>query len=67
MTCAVLHNFLCKKCSDLYTPIDSLDQEDWMQSEVLTGLRVDSNLIGGLQHGHNRNHTQEANEVKSYM
>ncbi|KAF2889324.1 hypothetical protein ILUMI_16849 [Ignelater luminosus] len=63
MTCAVLHNFLRKKCSDLYTPIDSLDQEDWMQSEVLTGFRVDS-IIRGLQPGHNRNYTQEANDVR---
>lgn len=64
LTCAVLHNYLRRKCSDSYTPLDSLDEEDWTQSNIRTGLRVDPGVLSGLQRGHNRNTAREANEVR---
>lgn len=49
LTCAVLHNFLLRKCSDLYTPEISFDNEDWENSTVNVGLRMNLNIISGLQ------------------
>lgn len=64
LTCAVLHNYLRRKCCDSYTPPESLDEEDWTQSEIHTGLRVDPGILSGLQRRHNRNNTEEANQVR---
>nr|CAH7749982.1 unnamed protein product [Callosobruchus chinensis] len=34
LTCAVLHNFLRRKCSDSYTAGESLDTENWESSTI---------------------------------
>ena len=65
MTCAVLHNFLRRKCSQSYIPTECLDNEDWDNSEVNNGLRMNSDSVCGLQHGHNRHSGREANESRN--
>lgn len=64
MTCAVLHNYLRRKCFDSYIPPESLDEENWTHSEIHKGLRVDPTVLSGLQCGHNRNTTHKADEVR---
>lgn len=59
LTCAVLHNFLRRKCSESYIPPESLDNDN------CTGLRMNPNTVAGLQFGHNRHFGWTANESRN--
>nr|CAH7763915.1 unnamed protein product [Callosobruchus chinensis] len=65
LTCAVLHNFLRRKCSDSYTSGESLDTENWESSTINDGLRMNPDFVSGLHNGPNRNYTREANESRN--
>lgn len=63
MTCCVLHNFLRKKYSTTYTPINSLDFEDTIEGTLTLGLRADTTLLE-LQKGHYRNISNDAKATR---
>lgn len=65
MTCAVLHNFLRRKCSSTYCPMDCFDREDRIDAEITPGLEMDRNVICKLQCGNNRHYGSEANNVRN--
>lgn len=65
LTCAVLHNFLRRKCGSSYIPPESMDSENWLQSTITNGLRMEPNIVAGLQQGHNRHFGREANESRN--
>nr|CAH7719250.1 unnamed protein product [Callosobruchus chinensis] len=65
LTCAVLHNFLRRKCSDSYPAGESLDTENWVSSTINVGLRMNPDIVSGLHNGPNRNYTREANESRN--
>nr|CAI5838721.1 unnamed protein product [Callosobruchus analis] len=65
LTCAVLHNFLRRKCSDSYTAGESLDNENWENSKINVELRMNPDVVSGLHKGPNRNYTREANEFRN--
>lgn len=53
MTCCVLHNFLRRKYSTIYTPTGSLDYEDTLQGTLSLGLRANDSLTD-IEKGHYR-------------
>lgn len=65
LTCAVLHNFLRRKCYETYITTECLDKEDREHFTTYTGLRMDSTTVAGLQNGHNRHFGREANESRN--
>lgn len=65
LTCAVLHNYLRRKCTESYIPTECLDNENWQQSTIHTGLRMNPNVVSGLQNGYNRHFGREANASRN--
>ncbi|CAH1953664.1 unnamed protein product [Acanthoscelides obtectus] len=64
MACCVLHYFLRRKCSQSYTPMDSLDQENRTDGTVQMGLRANPSQLANLQRSHSRNFSSEASQVR---
>lgn len=60
MACCILHNFLRKTSPNHYTPLDSLDQEDY---DTVTNRTDDSSLLD-LNRGYSRSAAEDAKQVR---
>lgn len=64
LACCVLHNFLRKTATAMYTPDESLDNEDPISHEFSDGLRAEETQVASLSIGQARNASQEAKHVR---
>lgn len=68
MACCVLHNFLRRRRPNIYTPPDSLDQDNFEKGSLQSGLRATPSHLAPLQRSHGRNFGSEAEQVRqSFM
>lgn len=64
MTCCVLHNFLRRKYSNMYTPTGILDYEDTIEGTLSLGLRTDDTNLTDIEKGHYRNISIDAKQTR---
>lgn len=65
MACCVLHNFLRKKSTQMYTPVDALDFENKETGIITQGLRTSDTDLIDLQRGRFTHIENDAKEVRN--
>lgn len=65
LACCVLHNFLRKKSTQMYTPVDALDFENKETGIITQGLRTSDTDLIDLQRGRFTHIENDAKEVRN--